>query len=78
LSDIHILILGVGDMSQMSFADAEYGIKRKQMRREIFLEMDRVVPWEEIQDLLEPVYPKAGNRRRPYELAAMLRIHFVQ
>jgi len=32
-------------MSQMSFTDAEYGIKRKQTRREIFLaDMDRVVP----------------------------------
>jgi IS5 family transposase len=66
-------------MSQMSFTDAEYEIKRKQTRREIFLaEMDRVVPWKEIQALIEPVYPKAGNGRRPYELSAMLRIHFMQ
>ena len=66
-------------MSQLSFTDAEYGIKRKQTRREIFLaEMDRVVPWKEIEDLIEPVYPKAGNGRRPYELSAMVRIHFMQ
>ena len=66
-------------MSQLSFTDAEYGIKRKQTQREIFLaEMDRVVPWKEIEDLIEPVYPKAGKRRRPYELSAMVRIHFMQ
>jgi len=71
LSDVHILFLGVSGMSQMSFTDAEYRIKRKQTRREIFLaEMDRVVPWKEIQGLIEPVYPKAGNGRRPYELSS--------
>ena len=66
-------------MSQMRFTDNEYGIKRKQTWREIFLaEMDRVVPWKEIEGLIESVYPKAGNGRRPYELSAMLRIHFTQ
>lgn len=79
MSDVHILFHGVCGMSQMSFTDAEYGIKRKQTRREIFLaEMDRVVPWKEIEGLIEPVYPKAGNGRRPYELSAMIRIHFMQ
>jgi transposase, IS5 family len=63
----------------MSFTDAEYGIKRMQTRREIFLaEMDRVVPWKEIEGLIEPDYPKASNGRRPYELSAMIRIHFMQ
>lgn len=66
-------------MSQMSFTDAEYEIKRKQTRRKIFLaEMDQVVPWKEIQDRIDPVCPKAGNGRRPYERSAMLRIHFMQ
>ncbi len=33
-------------MSQISFSDVEYGSKRKQTRREIFLaEMDAVIPW---------------------------------
>ncbi len=32
-------------MSQISFSDVEYGAKRKQTRREIFLaEMDAVTP----------------------------------
>ena len=79
MSDIHIDFLGVSGMSQMSFTDAEYGIKRKQTRREIFLaDMDRGVPWKEFQALIEPVHPKAGNSRRPYELSAMTRIHFMR
>lgn len=33
-------------MKQWSFADAEYAVKRKQTRREKFLQdMDRAVPW---------------------------------
>jgi len=66
-------------MTQMSFSDAEYAGKRKQTRREIFLaEMEQVVPWEALLALIEPVYPKAGNGRRPYALKTMLRIHLMQ
>ena len=66
-------------MTQMSFSDAEYAGKRKQTRRETFLaEMEQVVPWEALLALIEPVYPKAGNGRRPYALKTMLRIHLMQ
>lgn len=66
-------------MTQMSFSDAEYAGKRKQTRREIFLEeMERVVPWEALLALIEPVYPKAGKGRRPYPIKTMLRIHLLQ
>jgi transposase, IS5 family len=66
-------------MSQISFSDVEYGAKRKQTRREIFLaEMDAVIPWARLMELIEPFYPKAGNGRRPYALETMLRIHFMQ
>jgi IS5 family transposase len=45
-------------MSQMSFGDAEYAVKRKQTRREVFLaEMEQVVPWKPLLDLIEPFYP---------------------
>ena len=40
--------------------------------------MDRVVPWQELCALIEPVYPKAGNGRPPKPLAQMLRIYFLQ
>lgn len=66
-------------MKQLSFSDAEYAGKRKRTRREVFLaEMDKVVPWARLAALIEPVYPKAGNGRRPYPLETMLRIHFMQ
>lgn len=66
-------------MSQMSFSDAEYGGKRKQTRREVFLaEMEQVVPWEALLALIEPVYPKAGKGRHPYAIKTMLRIHLMQ
>ncbi len=66
-------------MSQMSFGDAEYAGKRKRTRREEFLaEMETVVPWSALEALIEPHYPKAGNGRRPYPLATMLRIHLMQ
>jgi IS5 family transposase len=48
-------------------------------RRAAFLsEMDRVIPWQRLEALIEPFYPKAGNGRRPYPLGSMLRIHFLQ
>ena len=66
-------------MDQMSFADAEYSGKRKQTRREVFLaEMDQVLPWKSLLALIEPFYPKAGNGRRPYPIATMLRVHLLQ
>jgi IS5 family transposase len=66
-------------VKQQSFSDAEYGSKKKSTRREVFLaEMDRVVPWTELEALIAPHYPKVGNGRPPYPLAAMLRIHFLQ
>jgi IS5 family transposase len=66
-------------MRQLTFSDAEYAGKRKQTRREVFLaEMDQVVPWAALLALIEPHYPKAGRGRRPYPLATMLRIHFLQ
>lgn len=40
--------------------------------------MELVVPWTRLLAVIEPHYPKAGIGRRPYELATMLRIHFMQ
>jgi IS5 family transposase len=40
--------------------------------------MELVVPWAELQALVEPYYPKAGNGRRPVGLAIMLRTYFMQ
>jgi IS5 family transposase len=40
--------------------------------------MEVVVPWAELQALVEPHYPKAGNGRRPVGLSIMLRTYFMQ
>ena len=65
---------------QRSFAGYDgFRKQRKITRREAFLaEMDRVVPWGRLADLIEPHYPVAGNGRKPYPLSTMLWIHFLQ
>ena len=52
---------------------------RRKTRREVFLEqMDKIVLWRELEGLIEPHYPKAGNGRPPVGLSIMLRIYFLQ
>ena len=65
---------------QRSFAEYDgFRKQRKVTRREAFLaEMDRVVPWQRLEALIEPHYPTAGNGRKPYPLSIMLRVHFLQ
>src|ERR1039458_1608137 len=54
----------------------KYGRKTK---RERFLEeMEQVVPWAELQALVEPHYPKGENGRPPVGLSLMLRVYFLQ
>ena len=66
-------------MDQISFTDAEFTTKKRKTRREKFLdEMERAVPWKELEAIIEPHYPKAGNGRQPYPLSSMLRIHVMQ
>ena len=66
-------------MDQPTFADLEYESKKRETRREIFLErMNSLIPWEQLEERIRPFCPKEGRGRRPYELSAMLRIHCVQ
>ncbi len=66
-------------MNQLSFADSEFTSKRRKTRKELFLGcMNELIPWQQLEALIEPFYPKAGHGRRPYPLATMLRIHFMQ
>ena len=54
----------------------KYGRKSK---RERFLdEMEQIVPWVELQALVEPHYPKGENGRPPVGLDIMLRVYFLQ
>ena len=64
---------------QMTFAELEYDSKKRRTRREIFLEkMEGLIPWQQLEDRIEPFYAKAGRGRRPYPLGVMLRVHCVQ
>jgi IS5 family transposase len=66
---------------QLGFGDYEQSTARKRTKRERFLaQMEAVVPWKALIDLIEPHYPKTGSKggRPPYPLETMLRIHLMQ
>ena len=66
-------------MNSLSFASLAYDNKKKKTRREKFLqEMDKVLPWKDLIQIIERYYPKAGNGRQPMPLEMMLRIYFMQ
>ncbi|UKW17830.1 transposase [Escherichia coli] len=49
---------------QLTFADSEFSSKRRQTRKEIFLSrMEQILPWQNMVEVIEPFYPKAGNGR---------------
>jgi IS5 family transposase len=62
-------------MKQMSFADAEYACNLKER---FLIEMDQAVPWKGLVALIEPHYRKGGGGLPPYQLMAMLRVHWMQ
>ena len=64
---------------QQTFAGLAWQNKGKKTRRERFLaEMDAIIPWRQLLNLIEPHYPKAGKGRPPLGLEKMLRIYFLQ
>jgi len=66
-------------MMTMTFASLAFENKKKQTRREKFLEeIDKVIPWGELLQVITGYYPKAGNGRQPIPLERMLRIYFMQ
>jgi len=66
-------------MKQTTFASLAWQGKGKVTRRERFLaEMEAVMPWQRLQALIEPHYPKAGAGRQPHPLARMLRVYCMQ
>ncbi|MHB8153186.1 MAG: IS5 family transposase [Bacillati bacterium] len=65
---------------QMTLATTGFERHSKVTRRERFLrEMDRIVPWKRLRQIVKPFYFKGdGVGRRPIELERMLRIYFLQ
>ena len=66
-------------MKQTTFASLAWQGKGKVTRRERFLaEMEAVMPWQRLQALIDPHYPKAGAGRQPHPLPRMLRVYCTQ
>lgn len=64
--------------SQLSFAAREYSQKKKVTRREKFLaEMELVVPWKRLVELIEAHYPQGRRGRPPVGVERMLRVYFL-
>lgn len=52
---------------------------RRKSRRELFLDaMNELVPWTELEAMVEPHYPKPSNGSHPAGLSVMLRVFFLQ
>ena len=54
----------------------KYGKTTK--RAQFLSEMDRLIPWADLCELISPAYPTGGNGRPPRALETMLRIYFLQ
>ena len=56
-----------------------FSLSVRKTGKAIFLDqMDRVVPWSRLVDLIAPHYPSGHTGRPPFELETMLRTHFLQ
>jgi IS5 family transposase len=51
---------------------------KKTRKREFLEEMERVVPWAVLVQIVQPYYPKAKTGRPPFGIETMLRIHYIQ
>jgi IS5 family transposase len=66
---------------QLGFSDYEQTTAKERTKKEKFLpEMDQVVAWQALIDLIKHHYPKTSSKggRPPYLLATTLRIHRMQ
>ena len=51
---------------------------KKTRKREFVDEMDRVVPWSALVQIVQPRTPPAKTGRPPFAIETMLRIHYLQ
>ena len=66
-------------MSQMTFSDYEYSLRKRTTKREEFLDiMEEIIPWDEWVEFVRPYYPD-GRRGRPVKgIEKMLRMYLLQ
>ena len=51
---------------------------KKTRKRQFLEQMDQVVPWAALVELIAPYYPEGRTGRPPFSLQTMLRTHFMQ
>ena len=51
---------------------------KKTCKREFLEQMEQIVPWSALIELIAPYYPEGRTGRPPFSLQTMLRIHFMQ
>jgi len=66
-------------MLHMKQTSLGFGNSTKRTRkREFLMEMERVVPWAALVELVAPFAPEGRRGRPPFSVDTMLRIHFMQ
>jgi regulator of cell morphogenesis and NO signaling len=63
----------------MKQAALNLNLSVKKTSKQVFLEqMEQVVPWDALVELIAPYYPEGKTGRPPFSLRTMLRVHFMQ
>ena len=66
-------------MSQMTFSDYEYSLRKRKTKREKFLDiMNEIIPWEEWVEFVRPYYPNGKRGRSTKGIEKMLRMYLLQ
>ena len=66
-------------MSQMTFSDYEYSLRKRKTKREEFLDiMNEIIPWEEWVEFVRPYYPNGKRGRSTKGIEKMLRMYLLQ
>ena len=64
---------------QMSMSFLHDELKEVSTNKKVFLErIERIMPWEELEQLIRPYHYEGKYGNKPYELELMLCIHLLQ
>lgn len=62
-------------MTQSTLASSGFDAHRETTRKAAFLaRTDKLMPWADLQSLIEPHHPTAGNGKPPRSIQTMLRM----
>jgi transposase, IS5 family len=66
-------------IQSMKQAALKLDLSLKKTRKQVFLEqMEQVIPWGDLVEVIAPYYPEGKTGRPPFSLQTMLRTHFMQ